>query len=78
MNIEEYDLTQVSEKEMVNIVTRMLQQAFNPKTKKYLETIKDEIERGFKFNIISYNFYYLKKSSMRRLFLCIVLINFKS
>lgn len=55
MNIEEYDLTQVSEKEMVNIVTRMLQQAFNPKTKKYLETIKDEIEQGFKFNIISYD-----------------------
>lgn len=55
MNIEEYDLRQISEKEMVNIVARMLQQAWNPKTKKYLETIKDEIEQGFKFNIRSYD-----------------------
>lgn len=57
IDIDEYELTGLSMNERVNFIVNMLQKEFNPATKKYLDRIKDEVENGFKFTIISYDEY---------------------
>ena len=57
IDIDEYELTGLSRNERVNFIVNMLQKEFNPATKKYLDRIKDEVENGFKFTIISYDEY---------------------
>lgn len=56
IDIDEYELIELLD-ESADLVAKILQNEFNPTTKKYLDSIKDEVDNGFKFTIRSYDEY---------------------